>query len=235
MKHQGADAPARCMRIRGRREERLRRLAGGLTISGRKPPRRHAARPPMSRTHAALQAVYAGRSIELQDLPALVQSVERRPLPPAELARTHAALFADDFAGRARRLDLLRQNRDVLALVDRRYREREIDSFLYGSRRYHAADARTMLAGIDRQLDGEERWWADFDRPRLLRLLPDGAFPGRRRRPRLAAALRISPGAAGDRARGVAAAAGAVARGGLRQRVGRAARLRRFPRRAPPS
>ena len=123
----------------------------------------------MNRIHPALQGVYAGRSIDLQNLPALIQSIERQPLPPAELLRAHAGLFVDNFAERARRLELLHQNRDALALVDRQHRVGEIDSFLYGSRRYDSADARRMLIGIDRQLDDEERWWADFDR-RLFRI-----------------------------------------------------------------
>ncbi len=123
----------------------------------------------MNRIHPALQGVYAGRSIDLQNLPALIQSIERQPLPPAELFRAHAGLFADHFAERARRLELLHQNRDALALVDRQHRAGEIDSFRYGSRRYDSADARRMLTGIDRQLDDEERWWADFDR-RLFRI-----------------------------------------------------------------
>ncbi len=74
-----------------------------------------------------------------------------------------------DFGERARRLELLRQNRDILALVDRQHQAGEIDSFRYGSRRYDSADARRMLTGIDRQMDEEERWWADFDR-RIFRV-----------------------------------------------------------------
>ncbi len=113
--------------------------------------------------HPALYTVYSGRPIALPSLPPLIQAVEAESMEPDELTAAHAALFAGDFERRAQRLELLRQNRDILSLVDRQYRGGEIDSFRYGSRRYHAADARPMLAGIDRQLDEEDRWWADFD------------------------------------------------------------------------
>ncbi len=74
-------------------------------------------------------------------LPALIQSVEREPIPTDDLAQVHAGLYGLDFERRAQRLELLRQNRDVLALVERQHKAGEIDSFRYGSRRYDSADA----------------------------------------------------------------------------------------------
>ena len=118
----------------------------------------------MNRFLPALQAVYAGRAIDLTNLPALVRAAERQPGRPDELAADYAGLFAGDFDERAQQLQLLRQDRDVLALLERQHEAGEIDSFRYDGRRYHSADARRLLQWIDGRLDEEERWWADFDR-----------------------------------------------------------------------
>ncbi|HVS38994.1 MAG TPA: hypothetical protein VMS17_25775 [Gemmataceae bacterium] len=123
----------------------------------------------MSSLHPALPSVYANRGIALPGLAILIQSVHKEPLPANRLLQAHADLFPADFAERARRIELLRQNRDILALVDRQHKAGEIETFRYGSGTYDAADARRMMEGIDRQMLQEESWWSEFDQ-RVFRI-----------------------------------------------------------------
>jgi hypothetical protein len=118
----------------------------------------------MSRFYSALQAVYADRPIELSNLPALAQEVAKRRTPPDRLASACADLSAADFEERAQRLQQLQKDRDLLRKADRQHEAGDIDCFRYHGRDYDSAEARRLLARIDRQLDDEERWWADFDR-----------------------------------------------------------------------
>ena len=163
--------PGRCGRRRrrrgGRREESLHPPGGGFTIEKASPP---PFREDWDESLVPRPSGRLRRPIDRPAKPAGAGPVRRTPARPAgRVVRAHADLFAGNFGERMRRLELLRQNRDILALVDRQHRVGEIDSFLYGSRRYDSADARRMLTGIDRQLDEEERWWADFDR-RVFRI-----------------------------------------------------------------
>ena len=80
------------------------------------------------------------------------------------MSRDHAALYGEEFQERARQYQLLRQDRDVLTMVERQYRAGEIEEFHFQGRRYAAAEAPRLLKKFDRLLEEEGRWWVDFDR-----------------------------------------------------------------------